>query len=350
MAVCKTKRGFTLIELLVVIAIIAILIALLLPAVQQAREAARRTQCKNNLKQIGLALHNYESTYRSFPIGYLDTLVGNGALKDGGWAWDAYILPYIDQAPLYNRLDFNRHPYGNVTNGNSTQANKDAMSVVQPGFKCPSDTRPDTTDDNGGNANNGLKAHAVSSYMGCIGAFDGDACDETRPPFMYWTPRNNGLLVCNITRLIRDISDGTSNVIAVGEVTFIPLDKDVNNQNYGSDRNYQYGNITTGGGPDCDRNNANQNGGFNHLRAARKKINGPNLNASSQWRAYHSRHVGGAQFTLCDGSVRFISENINHSGTNATSPGGVQDDQINGPYGTYQRLSAINDGQTVGEF
>ena len=347
MAVLKAKRGFTLIELLVVIAIIAILIALLLPAVQQAREAARRTQCKNNLKQIGLALHNYESTYRCFPIGYLDTMVGNTAMKDGGWAWDAYLLPYIDQAPLYNTLDFTRHPYGNTGNGNSTVANKAAMSVVQPAFKCPSDTRPDTTGDNQNNANNGLQNHAVSSYMGCIGAFDGDACDEDNfIPYMGTPARNNGLLVCNVTRKIRDVSDGTSNCIAVGEVTFIPFGQDVNGANIGSDRNYQYGNITTGGGPDCNRIGANQNGGFNHLRSTRKKMNGPLLNASTMWRAYHSRHVGGAQFVLCDGSVRFISENIDHSNTNV----GTNDANINGPFSTYQRIAAINDGQPVGEF
>jgi prepilin-type N-terminal cleavage/methylation domain-containing protein len=348
MASFKARRAFTLIELLVVIAIIAILIALLLPAVQQAREAARRTQCKNNLKQIGLGLHNYESTFGTFPIGYLDTLVGNTPMKDGGWAWDAYLLPYMDQAPLYNTLDFRMHPYGDVASGATTQANKNAMSVVQPAFKCPSDTGPGSKGDNAGNAANGLTNHALSNYMGSLGAFDGDACDEVNfVPFMGTPARNNGLLVCNLTRRIRDVTDGTSNAIAVGEVSFIPFGQDMNGANIGSDRNYQYGNITTGGGPDCNRIGANQNGGFNHLRSTRKKINGPLLNASTMWRAYHSKHVGGAQFALCDGSVRFISENIDHTGTNATVAGVSM---INGPYGTYQRLGAINDGQVVGEF
>ena len=111
----KSRRGFTLIELLVVIAIIAILIALLLPAVQQAREAARRTQCRNNLKQIGLALYNYHEAHSVFPPGYitggcasafdLDTIAGNNTIcisQRLGLHWPLHILPYVDQAPLYN--------------------------------------------------------------------------------------------------------------------------------------------------------------------------------------------------------------------------------------------------------
>src|SRR5687767_15656460 len=115
MARFRSRFGFTLIELLVVIAIIAILIALLLPAVQQAREAARRTQCKNNLKQLGLALHNYLDVHGRFPIGqqFRGTWDGTndsaGAAGNGGtgFAWGSYVLPFIDQAPLYNQFDFN---------------------------------------------------------------------------------------------------------------------------------------------------------------------------------------------------------------------------------------------------
>src|SRR5271156_6169116 len=107
------RKGFTLIELLVVIAIIAVLIALLLPAVQQAREAARRTQCKNNLKQMGLAMYNYLDVYQSFPPGYLGYSAGNGgscstldnyAQRGQGWGWGCYLLPYLDQGNLYNLI------------------------------------------------------------------------------------------------------------------------------------------------------------------------------------------------------------------------------------------------------
>src|ERR1700709_905701 len=99
------RPGFTLIELLVVIAIIAILIALLLPAVQQAREAARRTQCKNNLKQIALGLHNYESTFSKLPLGVLGTS-GTSSNKNQLTTWQTLILPYVDQAPLYGQYNF----------------------------------------------------------------------------------------------------------------------------------------------------------------------------------------------------------------------------------------------------
>ena len=97
-------RGFTLIELLVVIAIIAVLVALLLPAVQQAREAARRTQCRNNLKQLGLALHNYHDTNQMFPMGLSDTVWGNTETIGDGWAWGVAILPYLDRATLFNMM------------------------------------------------------------------------------------------------------------------------------------------------------------------------------------------------------------------------------------------------------
>ena len=119
-------RGFTLIELLVVIAIIAVLIALLLPAVQQAREAARRTQCKNNLKQIGIALHSYHDTFGGFPPGY----VVGAAPANAGYAWSAMILPNMDQAVLYNALNFSSVPAGSVV-------------LSLPAWKCPSDTQSD---------------------------------------------------------------------------------------------------------------------------------------------------------------------------------------------------------------
>lgn len=136
---CRS-RGFTLIELLVVIAIIAILIALLLPAVQQAREAARRTQCKNHLKQIGLALHNYESTHNTFPPGCVSipTSTWSGVSNDGiqetgpGWGFFAHILPFIDQAPLYNSINFN---IAITAASHATQR----RTIIAP-YRCPSDT------------------------------------------------------------------------------------------------------------------------------------------------------------------------------------------------------------------
>lgn len=141
------KRGFTLIELLVVIAIIAVLIALLLPAVQQAREAARRTQCKNNLKQIGLALHNYHDSFTVFPFGKGPSYTGAAAYAR--WSQHAMILPYIDQANLYNAINFSAPPetpgMGGIINFmpayvSPTGINSSASRTSIPGFLCPSDT------------------------------------------------------------------------------------------------------------------------------------------------------------------------------------------------------------------
>src|SRR5215813_12840242 len=136
----RRRRAFTLIELLVVIAIIAVLIALLLPAVQAAREAARRAQCTNNLKQIGLAIHNYHSTVNSLPWG------------DGPWwiEWSAHtlLLPYIEQGPIYNAINFiDTQPFGLTPMPNDNPANTTAEYTTIAGFLCPSDqdrlTSPD---------------------------------------------------------------------------------------------------------------------------------------------------------------------------------------------------------------
>ncbi|OYW13961.1 MAG: hypothetical protein B7Z55_16195, partial [Planctomycetales bacterium 12-60-4] len=132
------RRGFTLIELLVVIAIIAILIALLLPAVQQAREAARRSQCVNNLKQLGLAIHNYHDNFNAFPPGWIGVTNRTPDTEgNSGFAWGAHLLPQLDQSPLYGRLNFNRECYDPAFNAV-------AMSTVLPAFRCPSDPSQDT--------------------------------------------------------------------------------------------------------------------------------------------------------------------------------------------------------------
>ena len=131
------RRGFTLIELLVVIAIIAILIALLLPAVQQAREAARRSVCQNNLKQIGLALHNYHDVHRTFPPGWIG--VESGVVNfegESGFGWGAFILPYVDQAPLYQSFDFDE----SMVHAMNLSKLKQTLSV----YLCPSDPKQDT--------------------------------------------------------------------------------------------------------------------------------------------------------------------------------------------------------------
>ncbi|OYW12365.1 MAG: hypothetical protein B7Z55_18350, partial [Planctomycetales bacterium 12-60-4] len=141
-----------------------------------------------------------------------------------------------------------------------------------------------------------------------------------------------------------EITDGTSNVVAIGEVSWQPV-QDVGGTKYGSDRQFILGNVTTAGGPLCTNIAATTNGPYLHLRSTRKRLNGP-LVGGDVHRAFHSFHRGGAQFLFADGSVRFVSENIHHTDTDV----GANDANLNGPYGTYQRLAGINDGQFLGEF
>jgi type II secretory pathway pseudopilin PulG len=334
------------VELLVVIAIIGILIALLLPAVQAAREAARRSQCQNNLKQIGLALHNFHDSTKKFPRGWIDLTPGNvvdspiprpiGEVA-GGWSWQALILPYMEQEAAFDEFDFRYHPYGS----GGDPAGKNLRGVARPltTFTCPSDgVKPATMTNNPGNTN-GTQALATSSYCGCNGPFDGQICVDTNtPPTSHM--RNIGLLVMNKDRTMSEIIDGTSNVIAVGEVSWHQGEPN---------RSFLYGNITTGGGPLCTNLGANQNGPYNHLRSTRKKLNGP-VAGGDVHRAFHSCHPGGAQFTLADGSVRFISENIAHTNTNFVDAASLSGVGSNGVFGVYQRLGGISDGQTISAF
>lgn len=338
------KSAFTLVELLVVIAIIGILVGLLLPAVQQAREAARRMQCSNNLKQMGLAILNYESAHKRFPIGFTDARQTDAALRDGGWSWATAILPFVEQTAVYNRFDLKYHPYGTVgTVSDPAGSNNATVAIPLSVFRCPSDLAPLTRAINAGSAG-GTNAIAISSYAGCEGAFDGDPCDPVASTGeMVSNPRNTGLFIVNGSRKISNVTDGTSNVIAIGEVSWRPI-QNIGGTNYGSDRQFIYGNVTTGGGPICSNTSSTTNGSFIHMRCTRKKLNGP-LIGGDKHRAFHSYHSGGAMFVFVDGSVHFISENIDHTNTNyVASPS-----NLGGPFGTYQRLGAIDDGQVLGD-
>jgi prepilin-type N-terminal cleavage/methylation domain-containing protein/prepilin-type processing-associated H-X9-DG protein len=196
MPVCR--RAFTLIELLVVIAIIAILIALLVPAVQKVREAAARTQCQNNLKQIGLACHNYHGAKKCLPSGY----VASGSYVDGatdtspGWGWGAFLLPYLDQNPLYQQLSLSSPVEGSL-----------AIQTMIPAYLCPSDAPPSAafavTDATGTT----ICSAAPSSYAATVGPDASDVADPTGLGVFYRNSR---------TRLT-DITDGTSQTVMIGE-------------------------------------------------------------------------------------------------------------------------------------
>ncbi|MEW4528858.1 DUF1559 domain-containing protein [Maioricimonas sp. JC845] len=332
----QARVGFTLIELLVVIAIIAILIALLLPAVQQAREAARRTQCKNNLKQIGLALHNYHDVHRTFPPGQIFRGPTGGTARADrapGWSYSAFILPYIDQAPLYNSFTFElpMHDPSNVGQ----------LKTVLPAFLCPSDATKDSHEQNPSSTTTfPLPAPGIASnsYVVNGGSFNGSLNGHNSPP-----ERANGVLNRDSKVRIRDITDGTSNTIMVGETITWRVQN--NGNTFGWDPQL-YGRWH---GPTCCADS-----GLHAIRQGNQKLNPPQLASNVVKReGFSSLHEGGAQFTMADGSVRFISENIDHTGRlwNSSTSADPFDRANNGAgYGTYQRLFSRADGLVVGEF
>ena len=289
------RTAFTLIELLVVIAIIAVLIALLLPAVQQAREAARRTQCKNNMKQIGLAFHNYHDSLNCFPVNFAVRGSGAGqAIVDTGHSWLTMILPYIDQAPLYNTINHNGPLAGNAVN-------IAAANTVLPAYLCPSDS-------GNGNGRLGNRSDYNVTPPGTWGVTNYKACAGSNWAWglAAWNPvsspigknagntdglnRGNGILCSNQdngngpTRM-RDVSDGTSNSFAVGEA--LPA---------WTQWNWWY----------------NPNASTATCAMPLNLVNKRPLNVGDWPNNYSfaSMHVGGGHFAMADGSVRFVSETI----------------------------------------
>jgi prepilin-type N-terminal cleavage/methylation domain-containing protein len=341
---CARRRGFTLIELLVVIAIIAILIALLLPAVQQAREAARRTECRNHLKEMGLALHNYHDTFGAFPIGHqhIGHFDGNLTNANGGSAfgWSYYILPYVDQAPLYNQFN-SSFPIFNAGMPQAVANGALAGTPLQM-FRCPSDEMPDTENTGAVADAHDLPQHAMSSYKACAGSFfDGTNQAAT---VAGGEQRINGLFFRDSRVKIRDITDGTSNTIAVGEVRY---ESAANGRLYGS-WNVDFG-YAQGNGPRL-------------LAVVEFGINPPFAINAVQNASFHSSHEGGAFFLLGDGAVRFVSENIQNTGrcwdvaTHTHTNCGIwsgpfsSDPNRANTFGTLQRLAARNDNLPLGEF
>jgi len=313
-AIPKRRPGFTLIELLVVIAIIAILIALLLPAVQQAREAARRTQCRNQLKQIGLALHNYHDTFGTFPADGIWTHDPAGTRQPRNFSWVAAVLPYIDQGPLYNKINFSVPALGQQIDG------KPLESVQLNMLICPSDT----------GYNIGLPHNTLAwqSY-GVAGGWDWWA----RPG----DTRLGGVFLHKTWTKIGHIVDGTSTTVMAGEAD--------------SSSNCCNGQFTGGrkrvGGERVFRTvllapqvswDSMAQGGVSPARTPAEVTvypdgtvpsgsagwwrAGPHALApfyitayapNSEWPGPSSNHEGGAHFLMADGAVRFISENIHHN-------------------------------------
>ena len=341
------RSGFTLIELLVVIAIIAVLIALLLPAVQQAREAARRTECKNKLKQLGLATHNFHDTFLKFPVGLYND-------DNNQWGWTVWILPYLDQAPLYSQLtntSSNDRVYtaynmgggpltdvGNIDTIHSASAfgrcdvnqsipGNPAIAKI-PALMCPSDIFPAVNASGSGNTGVGL---AKTNYLANMGNTNlwasrpalncgGGVTGAFNNGFACFSNENNNSWV---TRMA-DFTDGTSNTIAIGEVTV--------SQNWTASN----GNVPVWVGASSRGTCNGLQGSAGVLRVVDgtffKPYSGSAAAAASAStdNSFGSQHVGGAQVLLADGSVRFISQNID--GT------------------TYTSLGSRNGGEVVGDF
>ncbi|MDA1163693.1 MAG: DUF1559 domain-containing protein [Planctomycetota bacterium] len=329
----RRRRGFTLIELLVVIAIIAILVALLLPAVQQAREAARRSSCKNNLKQFGLALHNYHDVHQILPKAH-SHVVGGGEWDWRGHSVHVMILPFMDQAGLYESYNFNTWAEG----GNDNNAR-----VVISAFRCPSDLRPPSN-------------VPGNNYLVCRGMNTGHTNDV---PGGLPIGRQNGLFNNQSAVRFADILDGTSNVIAASEglIGSTGTDLDTVNHFHGAPvSGLTNSNITpalvdawglagstgsTSGGRWVElgwwwhRGDGNATI-FNTLLTPNSQY--PNTSAhcggcaldGAHMTAARSRHTGGVHALIGDGAVRFISENIDHQ--------------------TWLWLGNRNDGNVVGDF
>lgn len=216
----RTRKAFTLIELLVVIAIIAVLIALLLPAVQSAREAARRVQCTNNLKQIGLALHNYHSSSGTFPLGCSQNPQSMGSLPGGApeyafwnsWSGQALMLDFLEQGPLYNAINFSWGPYPVDVGG----VNDTAANTVLAAFLCPSDPNSGS----GKNGNLSAGGGNLNNYCASFGATTtaGYAWEDSQTPRNHQRPSGTtGVFSYGSSYGVQDITDGTSNTVAYAE-------------------------------------------------------------------------------------------------------------------------------------
>jgi prepilin-type N-terminal cleavage/methylation domain-containing protein/prepilin-type processing-associated H-X9-DG protein len=332
----KPFGGFTLIELLVVIAIIAVLVALLLPAVQQAREAARRAQCKNNLKQIGLALHNYHDTSNTLPPGWIG---GNR------WGWSAMILPQMEQTPLMN--SFSSSSGVDTTGAAATGLNAVMPTLAMPSglqttltvYRCPSDTStgnvmlplingtwnisppPTPVTTNFGRSN----------YPGVVGSVvNVNVVPATS------NGAGNGAFSQNSRRRFSDFLDGLSQTFLVGE------------------RRSPSGGITYSGGDTIWAGVGDEAsiqgivlvvGDCGFIGSGGIQGDGPNLRTTTApstssnlpYSSFSSQHSGGVQFLFGDGHVQFISDSIAQGPANTAGS-------------TYQNLASVNDGLYVGDY
>jgi prepilin-type N-terminal cleavage/methylation domain-containing protein len=340
----KRSRGFTLIELLVVIAIIAILIALLLPAVQQAREAARRTQCKNNLKQLGLALHNYHDVFNRFAPGAVHSSVPRSGTGNTSFGPSFYcmLLPYVEQAALYQslRLSGNSPGYINEVAGSAGAANQAIVLAAGPMafFRCPSSAGPISDPTSAGR-------DPFAHYAGISGAIDPVSFTETRvyDDGTLGLISGGGMMIANQGMNLRDCTDGSSNTMQLGEMSGRLRRLDGNFSwpaPSGTVHGWLMGTRNRGVVPNLNPGNTAQSDErcFNMVSIRYSPNQEPFANqlfpgmGSNQGanNPLSSLHTGGVQILLSDGSVRFISNNMHLE--------------------TLKQLATRDDGRGMGEY
>ena len=322
------KRGFTLVELLVVIAIIGVLVALLLPAVQAAREAARRMQCSNRLKQLALANHNYHDTFKSLPPAFISRTTKYTQNNRAYWGWGALVLPFIEQTSLHDSIKVGDLPlHDAAVNGTIRPLLRTPLGA----FRCPSDVGP-PLHSNGTWALNGTRT-AVSNYVGNNGS--GICTNST-------TTIRGGVFIRDFPCRFRDILDGTSNVVLLGERRF-----QFKRETTGTLANVQAGAVFG-----VRRKDYCSGGRGAVLAGARSKLN---YNHSQEGRGrygFSSFHPSGAMFALCDASVRFVPETVESDHQQyPTGPDNQYRDDTN-PAATpvdtvYERMMARQDGEPV---
>ncbi|WP_165070392.1 DUF1559 domain-containing protein [Paludisphaera rhizosphaerae] len=299
---CTTgsSRGFTLIELLVVISCIAVLIALLLPAVQAAREAARRVQCINNLKQLGLALHSYEGAHRVFPPGYISNFLADGTDTGPGWGWAAMLLPQMEQAPLFNTINF--------LLAIETPSNQTCRLPLVGPYLCPSDTVKPTwwamVRDASGIPTQRICEIAPANYIGVYGTSDPGIDGD-------------GMFFRNSRIGVSDVTDGTAQTLAVGE------------------RSHRLGEATWVGSVTNAVLFPTDDDGVGYPRAE----GGPGMilghaggrlgpgDPNGEVNQFHSLHPGGVNFVFADGHVGFLKTTM--------------------PYRTFRALATRAGGEAV---
>lgn len=330
------RRAFTLVELLVVIAIIGVLVALLLPAVQAAREAARRMQCTNNVKQLGLALHNHHDTYNRFPPGGAQDQAPFGPNPTGsGWgsSWMVYILPFIEQGNLYQQWQFTGE--SGVFNANNKTLRTDLMI---PGFKCPSSPLPKVAQSQ--------TTTAAVNYVGIAGAAPGlipNYTESRAQTTNYGIVSGGGVLYPNSQVTFGSMPDGSSNTMVISEHSDYLTKQDMSKADWRGSQpwGWSIGVKSSGEPPNYYTSGDNRSFNMTTIRYnVNKKTGWSNGNGDcggsgvcldfGQNTPLNSAHSGGVVILLGDGSVRFINDNV--------------------PLDILAALSTRDDGKPLGDF